>query len=123
MQLVAIKRNGGFSAACNAGARQARGEVLAMVNSDVIPAGNGWLPALIGLTGVAGSARLARSCSMMTARCSMPGSSSSATARASGSTIITSRACPAPMARPMSSGPSRASPVPASSSRARCSPS
>lgn len=48
MQLVAMKRNGGFSAACNAGARQARGEVLAMVNSDVIPAGNGWLPALIG---------------------------------------------------------------------------
>ncbi|MGY6249654.1 glycosyltransferase [Bosea thiooxidans] len=47
MQLVAMRRNGGFSAACNAGALQARGEALALVNSDVIPAGNGWLPALI----------------------------------------------------------------------------
>jgi GT2 family glycosyltransferase len=47
MRLVAMRRNGGFSAACNAGAAQARGEVLALVNSDVIPSGNGWLPALI----------------------------------------------------------------------------
>ncbi|MEZ2408685.1 glycosyltransferase [Bosea sp. RCC_152_1] len=47
MQLVAMRRNGGFSAACNAGARQARGEALALVNSDVIPVGNGWLPALV----------------------------------------------------------------------------
>ncbi len=48
MQLVAMGRNGGFSAACNAGVLRARGEALALVNSDVIPAGNGWLPALIG---------------------------------------------------------------------------
>lgn len=48
MQLVAMPRNGGFSAACNAGALQARGEALALVNSDVIPIGNGWLPTLIG---------------------------------------------------------------------------
>ena len=47
IQLVAMRRNGGFSAACNAGARQARGEALALVNSDVIPSGNGWLPALL----------------------------------------------------------------------------
>ncbi|UZF90748.1 glycosyltransferase [Bosea sp. NBC_00550] len=47
MRLVVMGRNGGFSAACNAGARQGRGEALALVNSDVIPAENGWLPALI----------------------------------------------------------------------------
>ena len=47
MQLVAMRRNGGFSAACNAGAAVARGEVLALVNSDVIPTGSGWLEGLI----------------------------------------------------------------------------
>ncbi|WP_332684834.1 glycosyltransferase [Bosea sp. (in: a-proteobacteria)] len=47
MQLVVMGRNGGFSAACNAGAAMARGEALALVNSDVIPAGDGWLPALV----------------------------------------------------------------------------
>lgn len=47
MQLVVMGRNGGFSAACNAGAAAAKGDVLALVNSDVIPTGNGWLPALI----------------------------------------------------------------------------
>lgn len=47
MQLVVMGRNGGFSAACNAGAAVARGETLALVNSDVIPAGDGWLPALV----------------------------------------------------------------------------
>ncbi len=47
MQLVVMGRNGGFSAACNAGANVARGEALALVNSDVIPASDGWLPALI----------------------------------------------------------------------------
>lgn len=46
-QLVVMGRNGGFSAACNAGAKVARGEALAMVNSDVIPSANGWLPALV----------------------------------------------------------------------------
>jgi GT2 family glycosyltransferase len=46
MQLVVMGRNGGFSAACNAGAEVARGETLAMVNSDVIPTETGWLPAL-----------------------------------------------------------------------------
>jgi GT2 family glycosyltransferase len=47
LRLAVMGRNGGFSAACNAGARLARGETLALVNSDVIPAGEGWLPALI----------------------------------------------------------------------------
>lgn len=47
MQLVVMARNGGFSAACNAGAAAAHGDVLAMVNSDVIPREPGWLPALI----------------------------------------------------------------------------
>ncbi|MGO4667808.1 glycosyltransferase family 2 protein [Bosea sp. 2RAB26] len=46
IQLVVMGRNGGFSAACNAGAEAARGDVLAMVNSDVIPSEAGWLPAL-----------------------------------------------------------------------------
>jgi GT2 family glycosyltransferase len=47
MQLVTMGRNGGFSAACNAGAAQAKAETLALVNSDVIPTGDGWLPALV----------------------------------------------------------------------------
>lgn len=47
MQLVVMGRNGGFSAACNAGAAASRGEALALVNSDVIPTGDGWLPALV----------------------------------------------------------------------------
>lgn len=46
MQLVVMGRNGGFSAACNAGAAAARAETLALVNSDVIPTEPGWLPAL-----------------------------------------------------------------------------
>jgi hypothetical protein len=44
MQLVVMGRNGGFSAACNAGAAASRGQALAMVNSDVIPDGR-WLAA------------------------------------------------------------------------------
>jgi len=47
MQLVVMGRNGGFSAACNAGAAASRGQALALVNSDVIPDGDGWLPALL----------------------------------------------------------------------------
>jgi GT2 family glycosyltransferase len=47
MQLVVMGRNGGFSAACNAGAAASRGEALALVNSDVIPTGDGWLQALV----------------------------------------------------------------------------
>lgn len=47
MQLVVMGRNGGFSAACNAGAAASRGQALALVNSDVIPDSEGWLPALL----------------------------------------------------------------------------
>lgn len=47
MQLAVMGRNGGFSAACNAGAAVSRGEALALVNSDVIPTGDGWLPELL----------------------------------------------------------------------------
>lgn len=47
MQLVVMGRNGGFSAACNAGAAVANGDALALVNSDVIPGESGWLAALI----------------------------------------------------------------------------
>lgn len=44
--LVVMPRNAGFAIASNAGARAARGEVIAQVNSDVIPVAPGWLPAL-----------------------------------------------------------------------------
>lgn len=46
MQLVVMGRNGGFSAACNAGAAAARADTLALVNSDIIPTEPGWLQAL-----------------------------------------------------------------------------
>jgi GT2 family glycosyltransferase len=46
-QLAVMRRNGGYAAACNAGARLARGAILAIVNSDVIPAGPGWLDRLL----------------------------------------------------------------------------
>ncbi|WP_051356870.1 glycosyltransferase [Azorhizobium doebereinerae] len=44
--LVVMARNAGFAAASNAGAREARGEVVAQVNSDVIPVAPGWLAPL-----------------------------------------------------------------------------
>ncbi|MEJ0011728.1 MAG: glycosyltransferase [Bauldia sp.] len=46
MALVVMARNGGYAAACNAGARVARAPTLAMLNSDVIPASSGWLDLL-----------------------------------------------------------------------------
>lgn len=46
IRLLVMGRNGGFSAACNAGAEAARADVLAMVNSDVVPSEPGWLAAL-----------------------------------------------------------------------------
>ncbi len=50
--LVVMARNAGFAAASNAGAREARGDVVAQVNSDVIPTAAGWLsPLLAALEG------------------------------------------------------------------------
>jgi len=47
MKLVVMNRNGGYARACNAGARFARGTVLVMLNSDVVPSGPGWLQTLV----------------------------------------------------------------------------
>jgi len=47
MTLLVMERNGGYARANNVGAAAARGEFLALVNSDVIPTGNGWLEALV----------------------------------------------------------------------------
>jgi GT2 family glycosyltransferase len=44
--LVIMPRNLGYAAANNAGAREARGPVLLLLNSDVIPIGPGWLQML-----------------------------------------------------------------------------
>ena len=44
--LVVMERNGGYARANNAGVSLARGDVLALVNSDIIPTGPGWLEAL-----------------------------------------------------------------------------
>ena len=46
MKLVVMNRNGGYARACNAGARFARGEILVMLNSDVVPCEPGWLQTL-----------------------------------------------------------------------------
>src|SRR6185295_12336820 len=43
MTLAIMPRNAGYAAACNAGAKLARGDLIAMLNSDVIPASPGWL--------------------------------------------------------------------------------
>ena len=45
--LAVMERNGGYARACNAGAALARGDVLALVNSDVVPVAPGWLEALV----------------------------------------------------------------------------
>ncbi|WP_027997691.1 glycosyltransferase family 2 protein [Sinorhizobium arboris] len=46
MKLVVMNRNGGYARACNAGARFARGSVIVMLNSDVVPSAPGWLQRL-----------------------------------------------------------------------------
>ncbi|CAN7615848.1 glycosyltransferase family 2 protein [Pararhizobium sp. LjRoot238] len=46
MKLVVMNRNGGYARACNAGARFARGSILVMLNSDVVPCKPGWLQVL-----------------------------------------------------------------------------
>lgn len=47
MTLVIMERNGGYARANNVGATYARGDVLALVNSDVIPIEPGWLEVLL----------------------------------------------------------------------------
>jgi len=46
MKFVVMNRNGGYARACNAGARFARGAILVMLNSDVVPSAPGWLQVL-----------------------------------------------------------------------------
>ncbi|WP_431322885.1 glycosyltransferase family 2 protein [Rhizobium sp. YTU87027] len=46
MKFVVMNRNGGYARACNAGARFARGAILVMLNSDVVPCAPGWLQVL-----------------------------------------------------------------------------
>jgi len=47
MTLVVMERNGGYARANNVGVSVARGEYLALVNSDVIPITPGWLQGLV----------------------------------------------------------------------------
>lgn len=47
MRLVVMNRNGGYARACNTGARMARGSMLVMLNSDVVPCEPGWVQTLI----------------------------------------------------------------------------
>jgi hypothetical protein len=47
MTLVVMERNGGYARANNVGVSVARGENLALVNSDVIPTTPGWLERLV----------------------------------------------------------------------------
>ncbi|MBR0681719.1 glycosyltransferase [Roseomonas eburnea] len=51
MRLLVMPRNGGYAAACNAGAAAARAPALLFLNSDVLPAGEGWLGAMLGRLG------------------------------------------------------------------------
>jgi GT2 family glycosyltransferase len=50
--LVVMPANRGYASACNAGAASSSAPIIGFLNSDVIPAGRAWLPALL--------ARLAR---------------------------------------------------------------
>ncbi len=43
LRLVVMARNGGYARACNSGAAVARADLLAMLNSDIIPHRTGWL--------------------------------------------------------------------------------
>jgi len=47
MTLVIMERNGGYARANNVGVSVARGDFLALVNSDVIPTAPGWLQGLV----------------------------------------------------------------------------
>jgi GT2 family glycosyltransferase len=48
MILAVMERNGGYARANNVGVSLARGDILALVNSDIIPTSAGWLEALAG---------------------------------------------------------------------------
>jgi GT2 family glycosyltransferase len=43
LRLVVMARNGGYARACNSGAAVAKADLLAMLNSDIIPHQTGWL--------------------------------------------------------------------------------
>ncbi len=47
LKLVVMSGNFGYAAANNAGAQEATGRLLLLLNSDVVPAGQGWLAALM----------------------------------------------------------------------------
>ncbi|MCC9621436.1 glycosyltransferase [Thalassospira sp. MA62] len=51
IRLVVMTRNGGYARACNAGAENSRGHLLAMLNSDVIPHAPGWAKGLASKMG------------------------------------------------------------------------
>ncbi|MBR0672407.1 glycosyltransferase [Neoroseomonas soli] len=51
LRLLVMPRNGGYAAACNAGAAVARAPALLFLNSDVLPAGAGWLGAMLARLG------------------------------------------------------------------------
>jgi GT2 family glycosyltransferase len=46
-RFIALAENGGFGAATNEGARHARGELLVLLNSDVVPDEPGWIGASV----------------------------------------------------------------------------
>jgi GT2 family glycosyltransferase len=48
-RIATLSHNGGFAVANNRGASLATGRLLLLLNSDVLPAGSGWLSALAGL--------------------------------------------------------------------------
>lgn len=54
--LVVQAANYGYASACNAGAAEARAPVLAMLNSDVLPAARGWVRPLLARLGQPGVA-------------------------------------------------------------------
>ncbi|NMJ43413.1 glycosyltransferase family 2 protein [Roseomonas sp. JC162] len=51
LRLVVMPRNGGYAAACNAGAAEALAPALLFLNSDVLPAAPGWLGVMLARLG------------------------------------------------------------------------
>jgi GT2 family glycosyltransferase len=51
LSLIVQSGNFGYASACNTGAHAARGGILLMLNSDVIPAGRGWLQPMLEALG------------------------------------------------------------------------